>query len=179
MDIFSWCLTQSTKISCKQGLKAKVEELLWRCHLGLVIRRSTNQWEARGSILLSTYHCMYTCVDLYMCMNRIVSCMFIHVHRMCLYVFLWLCAVLWGYCSCWIVLYKSDLLPLSLLYQVTPLTLNWYFSGWSAWHYKVSAPTGWPGVSMLQLGEIVWFTMNFSSERGSNEHAQPSKPICM
>ena len=28
--------------------------------------------------------CMYICVDLYICMNMIVSCMSIHVHIMCL-----------------------------------------------------------------------------------------------
>ena len=32
------------------------------------------------------YRCMYVCVDLYMCMNMIVSCMSIHEHIMRLFV---------------------------------------------------------------------------------------------
>ena len=30
-----------------------------------------------------------------------------------------------------------------------------------AWHYRVSAGTGWPGVSMLWLGEMQSFIHNF------------------
>ena len=32
---------------------------------------------------------------------------------------------------------------------------NWFSCGYPAWHFRISCRTGWPGVSMLVLGEVV------------------------
>ena len=111
------------------GVRLKVEGIKANWSMGNLVSMFVNIYIY---IYLYMCQCMCLCVDMYMCMNMIVSCMFICAHTAFVCT-LWLCTQLWRCRQCWIALYKLDVLLLLLLLPLSLLLLLLFLASAVTW----------------------------------------------